>query len=77
LNAVFASTIPSVKFYKFFDSLVVTVDADTYIKANKRDNIVFFVRAHWNEREGLYYLTLAYHRKTKKKRVNRERRRIK
>jgi hypothetical protein len=40
LNAIFAFTIPSVKFYNFVDYLVVTADADTHIKANKLDNIV-------------------------------------
>jgi hypothetical protein len=40
LNATFASARASVKFYNFLDCLVVTADADTHIKANKRDNIV-------------------------------------
>jgi hypothetical protein len=50
LSAVFASTISCVKFYNFVDSLVVTADADTYIKANRRDNINLFARVGKRER---------------------------
>jgi hypothetical protein len=40
LYAIFASAVPSAKFYNFVDCLVVTTNAGTYIKANKRDIIV-------------------------------------